>query len=124
MSTDYEIRCSCGERFSSDNWRNPRQVVALIDLREHFAAIGRRSSDLDGLYGWDAFGSMLPGAFRFFAEHEGHSMTVFDEYGCRWSEEYDRKRTEIYAEMRQPGADQKLLSAQLNDLDREAGAPW
>lgn len=119
MSTDYEIRCACGERFSYDNWRRPQEVQALLSLREHFAAIGKavKTTEVDRLYGWDAFNSMFPGTFRFFAEHEGHGMRVFDEYGHAWSPDFERRRQELYAELRAPGADIAMLHAQLQDLE-------
>lgn len=127
MSTDYEIRCACGERYSRDNWRSPEAVTALLALRVHLAAIGKASTAaqrftnrLDALYGWDAYGSMFPGAFDWFAAHEGHAMEVFDEYGRRWTEEYDRRRQELYVELRTAtGEAKKLAEAQLRDLDLE-----
>lgn len=127
MSTDYEIRCSCGCTYSWDNWRTPESVTALIGLRAHFAAIGKAidlgqptSARLDALYGYDAHGSMFPGAFHWFAAHEGHAMEVFDEYGRRWSEEYERRKNELYKEQRTAtGAAAALIAAQLRDLDLE-----
>jgi hypothetical protein len=122
MSTDYEIRCACGDRFARDNWRSPTEVAALLGLRAHLAAIGK-SADVALLDGWDAWGSMLPSAFRFFAEHEGHEMSVFDEYGRKWTPEYDRRRRALYAELGTPGADVTMLHAQLSDLNLEMEAP-
>jgi hypothetical protein len=95
MSTDYEIRCACGSeyehRFSLDNWRDPKQVQSLIDMREGLAAIGKLAAERDmWMYGWDAYESMFPRAFRFFAEHEGHELRVYDEYGERWPREVKR----------------------------------
>lgn len=120
MSTDYEIRCACGDRFTRDNWRTPQEVVKLIGLRVHLAALGK--SDISYLDGWDAWNSMFPGAFLFFAQHEGHELSVFDEYGRRWSEAFDRKRAEIYAEMRKvehKGDTMPMLYAQIRDLELE-----
>lgn len=99
MSTDYEFRCvTCpvekrndgygeyerGHSFAHDNWRTPEEVQRLVALAPQFAAIGKAT---DGMWldGWDVGGSMFPGAFRFFAEHEGHDIHVFDEYGRDWS---------------------------------------
>lgn len=92
MSTDYEIRCTCGgeyeHRFEVEGWRRPEQVASLIGMRAEFAAIGKKSAAADmWLNGWDAQGSMFPRIFSFFAAHEGHELRVFDEYGERWPRE-------------------------------------
>lgn len=113
----------CGERYSRDNWRDPKEVTRLLGMRAHFAAIGKASEGI-WLDGWDAFGSMFPGVFQFFAEHATHEMSVFDEYGRRWSEAYDAKRRAIYAEMAATPLDQQaLLRAQLDDLNQEQETP-
>lgn len=83
MSTDYEIRCSCGDHYTRDNWRRPEPVAALISARNEFAAIHDKLHDM-WIDGWDAWGSMFPGIFHFFGEHKGHEMKVFDEYGKEW----------------------------------------
>ena len=90
MSTDYEIRCSCGSSYSMDNWRDPNAIRHLIEMRGEFAAIHHKAAMVERglwLYGWDAQSSMFPEIFRWCAEHEGHAMAVFDEYGKRWPRE-------------------------------------
>ena len=92
MSTDYKIRCECGATFERDNWRVPKQVAALIDMRTQFAAIHTRSMHADiWLYGWEAQGSVFPGIFEFCAEHaaliHGDGAEIKDStYLCRYGE--------------------------------------
>lgn len=81
MSTDYEIRCECGARAGADNWRQPAQVAMLLAARAEAVAVFRK---MKGIWLYDI---ELPGLFEWFAEHEGHSMTVFDEYGTKWDGE-------------------------------------
>jgi len=120
MSTDYEIRCSCGASFSCDNWRQPAQVAALIDMRSKFASIHTASMHSDmWLDGWDAQGSMFPGIFRFCGEHAQHEMSVRDEYGRTWTKESARRRAALHEEARRPGANLALIQSQLHDLDCE-----
>ncbi len=86
MSTDYEFHCvECNDSCGQDNWRTPEELEKLLPLRPHFAEIGRNTKDIVWLQGWDAHGSLFPGLFHFFAEHEGHTIHVFDEYGEDWS---------------------------------------
>ena len=96
MSTDYEIRCACGSSFTRDNWRDPQHVNTLLTLRDAFAAIGKGIPPNFHLDGWDVFGSMFDSLFGFFAEHEGHEMSIYNEYGRRWPEcadgQHDMKR--------------------------------
>lgn len=88
MSTDYEIRCSCGSSYGRDNWRIPADVNVLLCMRAELAAVAKgvtlyakwpMSFSLDG---WDV--GMFPGIFQFFLQHEGHEMHVYNEYGDRW----------------------------------------
>lgn len=90
MSTDYEIRCSCGSSYTRDNWRIPEEVDMLLSLRKEFTTVGKKVSKVLGtrtylgLDGWDVHGSMFPGIFDFFVTHEHHEMVIYDEYGKRW----------------------------------------
>lgn len=104
MSTDYEIRCTCGtppgfyeHRYTRDNWRSPEEVNVLLSMRTELAAVARAvvlyAPRPNGFSpdGWNGSDSMFPRICEFFAQHEGHEMHIFNEYGDRWPNCQDGK---------------------------------
>lgn len=80
MSTDYDVRCkTCGVNHGVDNNRDPDTMRALIVHRDAIAALVplMRATSIE-MSIWHRGSTISP---SWFAEHAGHELAVFDEYG-------------------------------------------
>lgn len=87
MSTSYEFRCGCGERWDGSDSSNhaEAEMARLLAARPVLASLGLSLRDrslrdaAERLFGfdWMAFGGLA----RWFADHDGHEIRLFDEYG-------------------------------------------
>lgn len=105
MSTDYLFRCiTCpldpehyrrNQYEGGDNWRSPEALHLLLELRAPLQALGAmirvqadRASET-GFYAYLPFEFTEQGCAvtlaKFFADHTGHEIHIFDEYGLNWS---------------------------------------
>ena len=81
MSTDYDVRCkTCNARHGLDDNRDPNVARALIVHRDAIAALVplMQATDVE-IRTWHRHGPSISPAW--FAEHAGHELAVFDEYG-------------------------------------------
>ncbi len=93
MSTDYDVRCkTCGDSHGFNDANHQHDLMrALIQHREAIVALVPLMASTDVELRVNHYGRINP---HWFAEHAGHELAVFDEYGrefgaCREQYECD-----------------------------------
>ena len=82
MSTDYDVRCkTCGSHHGFDNANHAHDLMrTLIRHREAIAALAPLMNEVGSEVEFRIYcqSSIDP---SWFADHAGHELAVFDEYG-------------------------------------------